>query len=718
MDRAAAEPAVASLARVSSLVTAPESAAPGDSRATQASRDHTRRVSPDSLFALGLGAGLLVVVFIATGGTDLGPNTWTQIALLAIGVALAGLVLLKGASAPAWGGVTLALFAAVTVLTALSIAWSVQPDNSWLEADRTLSYLAAFGGAIALARLFPERWRGVIGAIAVLATVASGYALLVKVFPGTFDPNQALGRLVAPLDYWNATGLLAALGLPALLWGGSRTDPRRVVSRGLSVPAFALCLTVVVLSYSRSAVFAAIVAVGCWFAFGPLRLRGAAIFALGLAGAAMLTGWALLTHPLTHDRVALSSRTTAGHRFGVVILLTVIILFAAGLATAFAADRSKLAATTRRRIGAWLLVLVLIIPAGAITALLASSSRGVTGEISHLWTTATSLKTTAGDNAARLAQLDSTRSRDWSEGVKIAEHALLKGVGALGYGTARTRYRDPYPLQHTHSYVIQTFADFGLIGIAVNLALLLAWSVAAARPLRPSRARASEGASAPEVSAEHAGLLTLLCVVLAFGIHSTIDWTWFIPGVALPALFCAGWLAGRGPLASPVGRRAHARSLTKNPGRGAAIAGLAAVGLLAAWTVWQPLHSADAASAAVNAATRGDLRSALEDTRTAISRDPLALTPRFELSEIYSAAGDEPAARAALIDATNVQPHNFQTWLQLAGYDLQHGHPRLALSELTETLSLNVNSVVAGKEVSQANAMIAAQEARSATRKN
>src|SRR5205823_10053217 len=133
-------------------------------------------------------------------------------------------------------------------------------------------------------------------------------------FPGTFDPQETLGRLVAPLDYWNATALLAALGLPALLWSGARNDRGRLY-RGLSVPAIALCLTVVVLSYSRSALLATIAGVGCWFAFVPLRLRGALVVALGAAGAAVLTAWALLTHPLTHDKVALASRTTAGQTF-------------------------------------------------------------------------------------------------------------------------------------------------------------------------------------------------------------------------------------------------------------------------------------------------------------------------------------------------------------------------------------------------------------------
>ena len=54
-------------------------------------------------------------------------------------------------------------------------------------------------------------------------------------------------------------------------------------------------------------------------------------------------------------------------------------------------------------------------------------------------------------------------------------------------------------------------------------------------------------------SAERVGLLTLVCVVATFGIHSFVDWTWYVPGVACAALLCAGWLAGRGPLSSPFG---------------------------------------------------------------------------------------------------------------------------------------------------------------------
>ena len=208
--------------------------------------------------------------------------------------------------------------------------------------------------------------------------------------------------------------------------------------------------------------------------------------------------------------------------------------------------------------------------------------------------------------------------------------------------------------------------------------------------------------------AERAGMATLLAVVLAFGVHSAIDWTWFVPGVTIPALFCAGWLAGRGPLAAPVGRRAQRRSLTTRPAAGAALAGLAAVTLLLGWAVWEPLRSANAASAAITAAGKGNMGQALSAARDAVSRDPLALAPRFELSAIYYAIGDKSQARAALVDATRVQPDNSDSWLQLGSYDLQQGDPRPALVSLRKAVALNVNSVQGVQAIARANAAVVA----------
>ena len=58
------------------------------------------------------------------------------------------------------GGLTLAAVALLAAYTALSILWSLAPSDSWIEANRTFSYLAAFAGTMALARLAPGRWAG------------------------------------------------------------------------------------------------------------------------------------------------------------------------------------------------------------------------------------------------------------------------------------------------------------------------------------------------------------------------------------------------------------------------------------------------------------------------------------------------------------------------------------------------------------------------------
>jgi hypothetical protein len=672
---------------VSPLVTAPERAASGPAPASARKRSFRLGVSSDGVLALGLAAGLTLLAFTTTGGVDLAPNTRAQIVLTLLGAALCAAVVLFGARARSWGGVTVALFGALVGLTALSIAWSVAPGQSWLGANQALAYLSGFAGAVALARLAPARWRALVGGLAVAATVLSGYALLVKVFPATLDAGETLGRLQAPFGYWNVTGLIAALGLPPCLWAAARRDSGPVL-RALTVPAIALLLSVVVLSYSRSAVLVAVIGLGCWFLIVPLRLRAALVLALGALGGVAITAWALATHSLTSDNVALTARSSAGHTFGVILLVTLVLLIVAGFLAAAATERVVLSAHLRRRVGLALVVLVALVPVGGVVAI-ALSSRGLTGEVSHVWSTLVNPNATVGDNAGRLVELGSSRARYWREGVTVGEHALVRGVGALGYGTARTRYTtDPGVVQHAHSYEVETFADFGLIGVALSLALLTAWCLAAGRTLSPRTAWASLSA---EQAAEQSGLMTLLVVVIMFGIQSSIDWTWFIPGAALPVLICAGWLAGRGPPAAAVGLATERRRLSQRPGAGALVTGLAAIALLGAWVIWQPLRSANADAAATIAVVHGNRREALADARAAAASNPLAVEPLFELSALESAF-DPAAAYADLVKAVRLQPENAQTWLQLGEYDIQNHQPRQAIAALTKARQFDLSS--------------------------
>ena len=92
----------------------------------------------------------------------------------------------------------MALLLAFTALTALSVVWSVQPDDSWQDAGRMLAYSGVFAAAVALVRAAPARWPAVLGGLALAAVVVCGYALLTKVFPGQLDAHDTYARLEEP----------------------------------------------------------------------------------------------------------------------------------------------------------------------------------------------------------------------------------------------------------------------------------------------------------------------------------------------------------------------------------------------------------------------------------------------------------------------------------------------------------------------------------------
>jgi hypothetical protein len=658
-----------------------------------------RLATPDLLLGAVLTVALTAIAIAGAGGTQLGTNTWVQCLIIVIAAALGVTAILAGAPGRRWGAGPWLLFALLTGLVYASIAWSVQPATSWLEANRVLSYLAAFGAAIILARLFPRRWPALLGAVAAATTAVSAWALLLKIFPGALDRVDQLGRLSQPLDYWNAVGLMAAMGIPAFLWAAARHGAPRW-AKSAAAPAIAILVSTLVLSYSRGALIVAALGAAVWFALVPLRLRGALILAIGGLGGVAVSAWALPNHSITADYVPLAQRIGAGHSLGVVLLVVLIACAAAGWLVSSPMERVVLAPAVRRRLGIALLCLVGLLPAGGIAAL-ATSSRGLDGEVSHFWRTITNPNGGTGDQPDRLVKLSNSRPHYWSVGLKVGAHHPLAGAGELGYATAYTRYStDRWPVRHAHSYVIQTFADLGVIGTLVSLALLVAWGFAAARPLRPA-GRAAD--------AERLGMLTLLSVVTVFGLHSLIDWTWFIPGTAIIALVCAGWLAGRGPVLEPVGVAAERKRLSLRPTLGLATVALTALTVGAVWGIFQPLRSSDADSAAVSALVQGHAGAAITDARRAAAADPVSVEPLFILSEIYGAENDPARAREELVKATSLQPENPQTWSQLGAYDLAQHQPARALPELRRAHLLDLGSSQISSQLQQAEAEAAAE---------
>ncbi len=672
-----------------------------------------------------IAAGIVAIAFLAkTGsqstGTGLGANTWVQIILVAIGVLAAIALIVRGAPGPAYGRTTFLLFAAVAVLTAASILWSVAPDESWVEAGRTTSYLAAFGAALVAARLVPGRWQLLPTAIALASVAISAWALLAKVLTSNLY-DESFGRLLAPFTYWNATGLAAALGLPVMIWLGSRRG-RTPVARALAVPGLVLMISVVVLSYSRSAVAAAVVGAAVPLALGRTRLRSVVTLGLGAIGAAIVCGWALHDHSLTADGVPQAARASAGHALGVVLLVVLVVSGVAGAWVGARVDRTRLSEETRWRIGRALWCLVALVPVLIVIAL-AVSSRGFTGQISHIWSSLTSTTSAVGDSPGRLAELSSSRPDYWHEAISVGNHHLLAGAGAAGYTVAHWRYQTPglATAGHAHSYIFQTYADFGLIGIVLNLALLIAWLRSVGVTLEagsgPSGSRStylpSSGAGertrseiiegepagaesrlATDREGERDAVWALLGVVAAFAVSSAIDWTWFAPGVALPALASAGWIAGRGRLSRPVGMTTGGgRTLSTRPGAILAITGVLILGIAVAWGAWQPLRSQNAVDSGLTAQARGDTDAALSDFRTAVNAFPVSLTAIQYLGAMYTTLGDHAAARHQFVRGTQVQPSNACSWMYLGQFEYLHGDTAAGQAALTRAGELNVAAV-------------------------
>ncbi|HUN78881.1 MAG TPA: O-antigen ligase family protein [Solirubrobacteraceae bacterium] len=701
-------------------------------------------------------AVLCALTFVAgagltNGGLNLGPMTGVELGLtLGCGLTAAAALALAPPESRLYGRWPAMLLVAFAALSALSVLWSVQPDASWQDASRLFAYGAVMGLAVLLARVAPGRWSAVLGGVVLASAIVCGYALLTKVFPNDLGGEQITyyARLREPYGYWNATGLAAALGAIGCVWLGARRSGHALVS-ALAFPALGVMLVTLLLAYSRGALAVLVLGLALWFCMVPLRLRGALVLLTAAFGAGVVVAWDFATPALTTNTATLAQRILAGHQLGVLLAAMVVALTVAGLGVGFVLDSRRLVAPARRRVGAALIGLPVLAVLALVVAL-AASQRGLYGTVSSDLGSLTNPNATVPSNGPnRLTALASARAAYWKEALEIfADHPAV-GVGAAGYETARLRYRSkPVNVAQAHGFVVQTLADLGIVGLALVLVLLGAWLVAAGRSTHPFnrrwrrwRWRALEG-PATHYSPERVGLLTMICVVVTFGIHSLVDWTWYSPGLACAALLCAGWVAGRGPLTpepepEPAGAGAGAGERGGQPAtaggrpsvaggrlwlgvrlpsaapidplRGAAAIAIVVAALLAAWAEWQPQRSAEASNEAL-ALAGSDPAGALSAAMKAVSRDPLSAEALITLAAVQQGTGDATMARATYQRAVRLQPSNPLTWEALGEYDLRSDRPAAALRALRAAVYLNPQAVDPRAEIASNEELLTLQD--------
>ncbi len=671
---------------------------------------------------VGVAAGLALVAFTAGGGQNVsrsGPVLATVVLLL---TALFGRVAYAGrVPHPFSGFTTVSLLTAYSLWVALSIGWSIMPDDSYIDAGRTLTYVAVFAALALIAQLRRGQHDALAGGLLAAAVAICGYALLSRIVPQWFSPTDNYARLRAPFEYWNAVGVVAASGLMTALWLGTRRAAARWLV-ALSYPAGVLLAVAMLLSQSRGALVAAAVGVAMWLVLTPRRLRGAGWLAtVGLIAAAV-TAWAFSQTALSHDTVATSLRQTTGWKFAIVLGLGLSLAYLAGLGVEELRTRRPLAARERAQLGKGLLVALALSPL-VLMAALATTDRGVFGTISDgVGNLTDSSRVAPGNTPDRLTQTSSLRARYWHDALDVWDAHKLKGTGADTFAVSRLPYReDVLKVRHVHGFVPQTLADLGIVGLGLALAALIAWVMAALRALEARReapTRWLDGADDGRTA-----LASLVVVAFVFGIHSALDWTWYVPGAAIFGLVAAGWVAGSARNAAMhLTNSAASRDSTPRPPqplwiRATLAAGIVAIGIATMLSIYRPARAIQRVEAGYILAAHGHPYRAMAAGRDANDLDHLADEPFYLIADAQSILGRNTDAEKTLETIAARQPANPDTWLHLAEFRLHVlDNPEGALDALEPALYLSPNSEHGRALYDEANAALTQQRFKEAVR--
>ena len=393
------------------------------------------------------------------------------------------------------------------VWTAVSFAWAPIGARAQDDLQRLLLYLAFMIAAVALVR-GPVMRRLLEPGVVLGALVVVGYGLSERFLPGVIDLDSsgtAVGRLEQPLTYWNAVGILAAVGLVLAVRIAGDPGRERPLRAGAAAAGVVLGLGVY-LTYARGALAAVAVGLVVLLALAPaVRPQLRAIVTVVVA-----TGLAALVANSFSTVKSLSARDPE-EGFAMFVALVLLAAAAAAIAPRTARRPIRLPDLPISRpatvLGGSVLVLVV---GGLLVAALEGKPEGTSP--------------VPGATPARLSSVDSNRYHYWEEaGSTFAEHPLA-GIGSGGFQVEWLKVYYRFDASgDAHSLYLETAAELGIVGVAFLLLLLGGVGTALLRLYR-----LEPGAAA--------GLAAGLA---AWAFHAGLDWDWEMPAVTLPALLLA-----------------------------------------------------------------------------------------------------------------------------------------------------------------------------------
>lgn len=590
---------------------------------------------PAALAMVALPGALTIYFGFNAGGFFVGSQGVIALALLLV------LTLRVTAAEDPFGGISgpvavaagaLALYA---VWILVSAAWSDAPSRALLEFDRALLYLTAlvlFGSFVHT----PERLRWMLRLTALGIVIVCTVALITRVLPNVWpvSPNVANDRLSYPVTYWNALGLISALGMVFCLHlASSHREPGAV--RVLGSAAMPMLAVTLLFTFSRGAIVAGAAALLTYVLVArPKALLAALLAVLPSCAIALIVAYGanlLATqHPTTAGAVA------QGHR----VALTVA-LCAAGAALL----RWLLLRLDHRSDWAILPRPSPRVMAGSVAALLSAAlafavivnAPSAIGRQYDRFVGQDAAKDN-GDFRERLTDpSNSHRLELWHADVEAFKGNALTGQGAGTFQNIWAKQRpDTSSAVDGHSLYLEALAELGIVGLLLLLVAILTLLVGLL-----SRCRG------PDRSV----FAAVLAAAVAWVLHAGIDWDWEMPVVTIWLFALAGTA-----IAASSGR---GRLIARPPARFARV--LIGLGLLVlAVTPARVAISQARLNASVNEFRRGDCPKAIDSSLSAASALGARPEPYEVLGYCDSRLGLHGLAIRAMHGAVERDPGNWE----------------------------------------------------------
>ncbi len=616
---------------------------------------------------------LIVPIALVGGGFDLSDR---HVAGLAAWLLVVALLALGAAGRTRLGRpfyLATGLILGLALLSAISSFWSGSIELSVTEADRVLVYLGFFLAAFLIAQTDQRRQRFAEGVAIGLALIAFA-ALASRLLPNALDLGPELNtgpRLRYPLGYWNADGLVFGIGIPLLLWLSRRS--LTALLRWFAVASLPVLLVALYLTYSRGGLLALVVAGGCLLALSHDRLWLLATLAIGALGA-------LPAVIAVQDRRAIADFVDEPGIADQGVTVLLFLLAGIGLALLLYAGLRRLESRGGRVAGRVVELSrnpTLLKRGAVVLALVAIGAAIAVGGRAWDQFTADDVQFPSRPGEHFTSLSGANRDEFWSVAIDALDEKPLVGDGAGTYQFAWDAQRSvPIPVSEAHSLYLEAFAELGLLGGLLVLAL-----VATILWIGFTAWRAASGAQ-QELYA------VLFAAVLAFAVGAAIDWFWetallggifFVAAGVLVAARCAQLGAADDP--STNGRGENRRF-------GLAVAGVA-IAWITALALIGPLLVDREIKASQAAAAEGNIANAVEHADTARSIEPWAASPYVQLGLLAQQEGDFPTARERLSQAIRREDRNWTLYYLRSKLEHEAGDSAAARADLRRAQALN-----------------------------